>query len=46
MAITYVNYFRFLGPVDVRKAMRCLGFKLTREEARQVVADASVKGRG
>merc|ERR1711976_710511 len=36
----------FIGPVEVRKAMKALGFKITREQARQMVHDASVRGKG
>ena len=38
--------FRCIGAVEVRKAMRALGFKMTRDQARQMVHDASVKGKG
>ena len=38
--------FRLIGPPELKKAMRTLGFKLSREEAQQVVADVSMKGRG
>ncbi|XP_076451661.1 uncharacterized protein LOC143287511 [Babylonia areolata] len=31
---------------ELRKAMRTLGFKLSREEAQQMIADVSIKGRG
>lgn len=35
-----------LGAPELRKALRTLGFKLSREEAQQVVSDTSAKGRG
>lgn len=36
----------FIGPIEVRKAMKALGFKATRDQARQMVQDASVRGKG
>lgn len=36
----------FIGPIEVRKAMKALGFKMNREQARQMVQDASVRGKG
>jgi len=35
-----------IGAPELKKAMRTLGFKLTREEVQQVIADVSQKGRG
>ena len=36
----------FVGPGDLRKAMKVLGFKLTREEARKLVRDVGTKASG
>ncbi|XP_071083054.1 uncharacterized protein [Haliotis cracherodii] len=35
----------FLGPLELKKAMRVLGFKISRDEARRMIMDVSLKGR-
>ncbi|ELU15735.1 hypothetical protein CAPTEDRAFT_156723 [Capitella teleta] len=41
-----INERGYIGAVEVRKAMLALGFRMTRDDARQMVQDASVKGKG
>ncbi|KAL3861943.1 hypothetical protein ACJMK2_007952 [Sinanodonta woodiana] len=36
----------YVGPPELRRAMKALGFKVSRDEARQIVQDGSLKGRG
>lgn len=36
----------FIGPNELKKAMKALGFKVTRDQARQVIQDASLRGGG
>lgn len=40
-----MNADGLIGPVELRKAMKALGFKPNREEARRMITDASLKGR-
>jgi hypothetical protein len=37
---------RFLAPPELRRAMKSLGFKVSREEAKQLATDGSLKGVG
>ena len=41
-----LHQFRKLGPPEVRKALKALGFKVKRDQVRQLVNDASIKGNG
>ncbi len=34
-------FSRFIGPVEVRRAMKALGFRVNREQAKQMVHDSS-----
>jgi len=36
----------FLGPIDLRKVLRTLGFKVSRDEASQLIHDVNLKGKG
>ena len=38
--------YRYIGSVDVRRAMRALGFHVSREQARQMVEETGLKGEG
>ncbi|XP_048257778.1 caltractin-like [Haliotis rufescens] len=35
----------FIGPLELKKAMRVLRFKISRDEARRMIMDVSLKGR-
>ena len=39
-------HFRFIDAVELRKCLQALGFKLGKEEARRMIMDISVKGKG
>ncbi|KAK3737178.1 hypothetical protein RRG08_016482 [Elysia crispata] len=39
------NSDELIGPIDLKKALRTLGFKLTKEEAVQKIEDTGLKGR-
>lgn len=42
-----LKYFdRYLSPPELRRAMKSLGFKVSREEAKQLANDGSLKGLG
>ena len=42
----FLHQSRKLGPPEVRKALKALGFKVKRDQVRQLVSDASIKGNG
>ena len=42
----YYGCCRYIGAVDVRRAMRALGFQVSKEQARQMVEETGLKGEG
>ncbi|KAI0225681.1 hypothetical protein LSAT2_023548 [Lamellibrachia satsuma] len=44
-AFDYRNH-GYIGAVDVRRAMRALGFQVSKEQARQMVEETGLKGEG
>ena len=42
----FLRQSRKLGPAEVRKALKALGFKVKRDQVRELVNDASIKGNG
>ena len=40
-----VSFYRYINSAELRRAMRALGFKCSREDAKQMIADVNLKGK-
>ncbi len=46
-AINYhLSFLSSIGPADLKKVLRTLGFKVTKDEATQLIHDVNLKGKG
>ena len=41
-----VIFYRYLVAPELRRALKALGFRVSRDEARQLTVDGSLKGKG
>lgn len=39
------SFYRYINSAELRRAMRALGFKCSREDAKQMIADVNLKGK-
>lgn len=39
------SFYRYINAAELRRAMRALGFKCSREDAKQMIADVNLKGK-
>lgn len=37
--------FRYIGAIELKRSLRALGFKVNKQEAKDIIADVSVKGK-